>query len=297
MGAISSEQNYTVHLKPIGCTRASVKQKNGLFLYSRYKWSANPEVIWIHQWILVELENSVDTPMMKKWLKPKREFYMQKQFVRQAQKNTLCAFKSSTNALRKLLHVFLNPKNSAIVLSSSQFVPRTRDCCHKTSMSDYFTDKVEKRPIMLASWDNSIQRIWNKKRFQEVPPANHHWKLTVKNVWEKGKASYRTTKVRTMKSRIDQSADNENLINSSIINGTFRAVSGCFNVGDNVSHVIFVSPWWRTSRYSTNNHWSSGICQLWECRKENPEFNWNSKVQRWSSRIWQTISWVKLFQK
>ena len=64
-----------------------------------------------------------------------------------------------------------------------------------------------------------------------------------KEIAQIGNASQRTTTTITKKNRTDEIADKQGPCKSSVENSTIRVDSEYFNGGENVSRVIYVSPW------------------------------------------------------
>ena len=229
--------------------------------------------------------------MMQKWLKPKRNFSLRKQLERETQK------------MKEALHVQEFNKHSVRVVTRlrelkkvrnrliKQFVPETRDCRHKIVLSDYFRDEE----TLTAYVANFVKHFQSTHFKEEAISRIASWQSSLeaarkKNLGKKEEASYRMTTTNTLKKRTHESADREGRSDSSNKNSRFCADSEYFKGGNNVSRVIYVSPWWRISRFSKNGHWISSIWELWEFKKERPEFEWNSKIKKRFARIWQTIN-------
>ena len=168
----NSSKKYSP-FKPIGRTKAGVKYRNRVFLYSRYNWSADTDIIWIHQWFFVDLETWVDTSKVKKWLTPKKkDCSLQKQLEREAQekKEALCTQEFSKRSARVITCLRQLEK----VRKSCQFVPETLDFRHKTAMSDYFTHEEA-----LISYTADFVIPFQSTHLKEAIPRSASWQLSL----------------------------------------------------------------------------------------------------------------------
>ena len=78
--------------------------------------------------------------MMKKRLKPKRDSFLQKQLEQEARKKKKGLGIQGFNKRSARVIVRLRKLNEVRNKINKQFVPKKRDCCQKTLVSDDFTN-------------------------------------------------------------------------------------------------------------------------------------------------------------
>ena len=164
----------------------------------------------------MDLEISVDTTMMKKWLKPKRGSSLKKQpeWETQKKKKTLCVREFSKRSMRVVTRLReLEKVRNRII---RQLVPETRDCRHKTAMSEYFTDKEALKAYIVTFEKHFQSTLLKEEAISLIASSQSSLEAARKKISEKKrKTSYRTTKAKTTKSRTRESSDKEGPGNSS----------------------------------------------------------------------------------
>ena len=224
-------------------------------------------------------------------MKPKRNSSMQKQLDWEAQKKEAFWVPEFNKRSVRLVTRPVNSKKYATEILGGMYqelvIVVTKLLCPTTSPT-----KKHWRRVLLTSWNISSQCIWKMKRFHEVPPGNHHWKLLEKR--EKQAIERRQEE----QPRAELAKVGTRKVPVTVPTKTVFFVPTVSNsMVENMSVSSFVSVHCGESHDTPKTSAEAAVFR--SCGNAEKRYLISRKTQKSESedyRIWQTITWIKVFQ-